>query len=367
MASRDPCLQALCRTGTCLHESQVVWLARKQLLRRGARRQHKTRLQEQENFNFGDCRVLAMGIGRSTLSSAQTELQVPQADVQLEAKNVPTVRKMITVTGHYRWSLLFNLEGPFEQTITESAFSKVSTKRFDRYLLKKVTGNTVDMSASASYSAFTWSAKASAKYKGDFQYHQQAIAELSENTETSTSKTITSKFEIPSGERRKVYYLVYSMPGVVMPLNRFTDQPEDVDVEIDITVTDERDVLNKGEYLYAGQSLMSSNGMYRLVMQEDGNLVLYSESSVPWTPLTGLWATNTGRGYGMTNTPFHLIMQTDGNLVVYDSKGNSVWSTGTFGDDPAKRGHQLIMQNDRNLVLYNEAGLAIWGTKTGLY
>ena len=292
------------------------------------------------------------------------------ADIQLEApKDIPGVRKTVKVTGRYRWSLLFDLEGPYEHTISETTYSKVSTKAFDRYLLKSLISNTTDASASAGYSNFGWSASVSGTYKDHFEYHQEAIAELSHNTEIGKSKTITNKFQIPSGERRKVYYLVYSMPGVEMPLNVFSDQPEDVDVEIEVTVTDERDVLLRGEELHAGQSLLSSNGMYCLIMQEDGNLVLYSRPSMPSRPYTGLWATNTGVPYGMTNTPFRLMLTLAGDLSVFDSTGQHVWSTRTrrISGDPATGGHRLVLQNDRNLVLYNDAGLAIWGTKTGLY
>ena len=57
-------------------------------------------------------------------------------------------------------------------------------------------------------------------------------------------------------------------------------------------------------------------------MQEDGNLVVYSEDLKP------MWASGTG---GDNNS---LVMQDDGNLVIYDNKWNlnrqPKWSTGTF-------------------------------------
>ena len=97
-----------------------------------------------------------------------------------------------------------------------------------------------------------------------------------------------------------------------------------------------------------GESIQSSDGRYRLILQEDGNLVLYS-------PNRALWWTGT-QGRPVTRA----VVQEDGNLVLYDSGGRHYWATWTQGNSMAT----LIVQDDGNLVLYNSQGRPIWDTKT---
>lgn len=94
--------------------------------------------------------------------------------------------------------------------------------------------------------------------------------------------------------------------------------------------------------------LSSSDGRYRLVMQQDGNLVLYGPAARP------IWATGTvGRGAD------HLRMQGDGNLVIYNGANAPVWATNT----PRRYSAHLVVQNDGNVVIYND-GSPIWATNT---
>lgn len=104
-----------------------------------------------------------------------------------------------------------------------------------------------------------------------------------------------------------------------------------------------------GDKLVSGQTLpnnfylQSNNGKYRLVMQTDGNLVMYNGGTV-------LWRSNTaGAGSGATVT-----MQGDGNLVVH-AGGTPRWSSKTNG----KTGAYLVVQDDSNLVIY-VGGRAVW-------
>jgi hypothetical protein len=62
--------------------------------------------------------------------------------------------------------------------------------------------------------------------------------------------------------------------------------------------------LFQGQSLYPEQSLKSNNQLDTLVMQFDGNVVLYNQRS------QAIWATNTG---GLI-TPGNFIMQTDWEL-----------------------------------------------------
>lgn len=103
--------------------------------------------------------------------------------------------------------------------------------------------------------------------------------------------------------------------------------------------------LVTGQQLHQGQYLQSSDGRYRLVLQSDGNLVLYAPG------YRVLWKSNTS---GTINP--YLIVQGDGNVVLYPGTGPAVWSTGTGGVNT------LRVQDDGNLV--GLGGSTVWNTGT---
>jgi hypothetical protein len=78
-------------------------------------------------------------------------------------------------------------------------------------------------------------------------------------------------------------------------------------------------ILAPGQCLQVGQSLRSQNQQYTLILQTDGNVLLYNPYSQP------LWVTDTG---GLI-APGHFAMQTDGNLVLYDVNGVPKWASQT--------------------------------------
>lgn len=95
-------------------------------------------------------------------------------------------------------------------------------------------------------------------------------------------------------------------------------------------------------------SIVSNNGQFQLVMQRDGNLVLYKSGSA-------LWASGTD---GL-DVEF-CVMQSDGNLVLYlEGSGRAVWASGTAGNP----GSFLVIQDDGNLVIY-KPNHPIWATGT---
>jgi hypothetical protein len=106
-------------------------------------------------------------------------------------------------------------------------------------------------------------------------------------------------------------------------------------------------VLNAGSTLWHGQTLSSCDGRFALVMQNDGNLVLYQSG-------TPLWATGTN---GMGG--YDAVMQNDGNLVVYTQSGTPLWASNTVGDS----GAWLDLQDDGDLVIYQN-GIARWSSGT---
>lgn len=94
-------------------------------------------------------------------------------------------------------------------------------------------------------------------------------------------------------------------------------------------------------YLRPGWYLVSTNGRYKLLMQGDGNLVLYSGTRPLWHAGT----------HG--NSGAYLVIQGDGNLVVYSATGRPLWNSATV-----RRVNfvELRLQNDANLVLYGWTG-----------
>jgi hypothetical protein len=107
-----------------------------------------------------------------------------------------------------------------------------------------------------------------------------------------------------------------------------------------------RDKLPAGARLVSGQSLISTDGRYRLVYQGDGNLVLYDavDRSAPWSSGTAGWTTG------------QVVMQTDGNFVIYDGSNRPRWMSGTAPNANTR----LVLQGDGNLVVYTADGRAPW-------
>lgn len=104
-------------------------------------------------------------------------------------------------------------------------------------------------------------------------------------------------------------------------------------------------ILHPGHCLHPNENLQSQNKLHTLIMQTDGNVVLYNRQHHP------LWATNT---YGIT--PREFIMQPDGNLVLYSTDGQARWASNTWNNP----GAFLDVQNDGNLVVYKAGS----GTET---
>ena len=99
--------------------------------------------------------------------------------------------------------------------------------------------------------------------------------------------------------------------------------------------------------LGSGQSIVSPDGHYELMMQSDGNLV---ESIVGGR---ALWQSDTGGDTGS-----HAVMQPGGNLAIYNPAGAAVWSSNSRGTGCP----QLVIQDDGNVVIYSPR--AIWSTAT---
>lgn len=119
------------------------------------------------------------------------------------------------------------------------------------------------------------------------------------------------------------------------------------------------DTIRSGETVKQEQTLTSGNNGYRIIMQGDGNLVLYNSTHM--VPKNAIWASNTCNKSPFVG-PYHLIMQHDANLVIYDAYSRAVWASNTQhkGTPP----HRLTMQSDGNLVIYDANNHATWASGT---
>jgi hypothetical protein len=102
--------------------------------------------------------------------------------------------------------------------------------------------------------------------------------------------------------------------------------------------------------LQFNQVIASNNKCFQLVMQTDGNLVLYKQSTG-----RALWSSGT-YNVGASKT----VMQGDGNLVVYNSVDQPKWNSRTNGNT----GAFLILQDDGNLVIYSATARSLWSSNT---
>ncbi len=114
--------------------------------------------------------------------------------------------------------------------------------------------------------------------------------------------------------------------------------------------------LNPGGSLGINQELRSGNGLYVLIMQGDGNLVLYEGVTSP--PWRAVWATDTWN-LPPARRPIRADMQQDGNFVLYSATGPE-WASGTH----MYPGSRLVLQDDRNLVIYDPDNTPRWASNT---
>jgi hypothetical protein len=107
-------------------------------------------------------------------------------------------------------------------------------------------------------------------------------------------------------------------------------------------------VMTIGSVFTPGMALFSPNGDYMMVMQSDGNLVLYGPRGPLWSTLT--------RGPGS----FLIFQPGDGNLVLYNEFDTPLWTTGT-GDRGASF---MVLQDDGNFVIYTASNTPLWASGT---
>ena len=106
-----------------------------------------------------------------------------------------------------------------------------------------------------------------------------------------------------------------------------------------------------GQSIHANQCIVSPHGQYMLYMDPGGNFFIYDIAHG-----TGTWGANTAGHPGA-----YALMQSDGNLVVYDANNNFLWMSGTNGT----YAERLDMEDDGRIIIYKSAWNS--GTSTGQF
>lgn len=146
------------------------------------------------------------------------------------------------------------------------------------------------------------------------------------------------------------FYPYYQADGWVTPIASWLEQrmPEFAAMA-NRPATNACGALFTGRVMTPNAAITSCDGRYSLVMQADGNLVLYrvGESRARWSSGTG--------GRGSSNA----ALQSDGNFVIY-AGSTATWASNTSGRAVAA----VFVQNDGNVVMYGYQGEVFWTTNT---
>jgi hypothetical protein len=118
------------------------------------------------------------------------------------------------------------------------------------------------------------------------------------------------------------------------------------------------DALDRYDFLNPNQFLESRNGKFKLILQEDGDLVLYGPEN------RRMWASDTK---GKLNTILKHNSGSQGFYLLNTIHKTVSWQIAIGGKNDY--GNILVLQDDGNLVLYNlisydKRGKPIWATNT---
>ena len=104
-------------------------------------------------------------------------------------------------------------------------------------------------------------------------------------------------------------------------------------------ISSSSDILSLGQSMAVENPILSTDRRYSFKFQSDGNLVLYDNGLPTWN--SGTY--NSGIGG-------RVIMQPDGNLVLYGSNNVPLWNAGTYGNPGA------YLKVDGGAGVYNSGG-----------
>ncbi|KAL3686125.1 hypothetical protein R1sor_004147 [Riccia sorocarpa] len=150
-------------------------------------------------------------------------------------------------------------------------------------------------------------------------------------------------------------FLYLDIDGISLSSDHYLQLASDLKSKFDEPVID-RLSSNGVIQLQSSACFPSASSVYRLCMQGDGNLVIYSQADN-----SVLWAL----GGSSHPEPFTLFMQGDGNVVIYDGQSVPIFAA---SNDPfwaariskSTGPYQLILQDDGNLIAYDSKQQVVW-------
>ncbi|KAK6703546.1 hypothetical protein SNK04_013467 [Fusarium graminearum] len=83
--------------------------------------------------------------------------------------------------------------------------------------------------------------------------------------------------------------------------------------------------LSNGDWLLAGNSIFSDDNGTEFRMQDDGKVAVYHGEDDNSGTGHAIWHTDTAGGKGNQSTT--LVVQDDGNVVLYNEGGDPIWHT----------------------------------------
>jgi len=265
--------------------------------------------------------------------------------------------KVVTLTNAGTW-YSFRIINDMEDTTYSKTVKKISTlsqTTFREHVRSCAIKQSIGVSATVPFDIVDVTASS----ESECDVNDMLKTTYQETSTESTEETVSWTYTIPANTRRSLWVRKFKCPGLDTFLDMGISNSKSTDVcgDIYVTIKPIKDTLHYNMALNVGDQLISKNGNYRLLMQNDGNLVAFSGpynvfAAIFWTSGTG------GKGTG----PYHFIMQGDGNAVVYDGTGNAIWSTGTGGESASR----FVIQEDRNIVLYPHDGSALWNSGTNV-
>ncbi|CAK6979979.1 uncharacterized protein LOC128371028 isoform X1 [Scomber scombrus] len=110
------------------------------------------------------------------------------------------------------------------------------------------------------------------------------------------------------------------------------DQPMSSQPDTDHILTNQE--LRKGDFL------ISENGKYKAVFQEDGNFVIFA--------LCPIWATGTAG-----ENPHRIIVQPDNNLVMYNGRNKPVWASDTWEEKEHEHSDKMCLTMTNEVLSYS--------------
>ncbi|MEE3404912.1 MAG: peptidoglycan amidohydrolase family protein [Acutalibacteraceae bacterium] len=137
-------------------------------------------------------------------------------------------------------------------------------------------------------------------------------------------------------------------------------------------------ILTGGQVVSTGASFKSNNGKYELILQTDGDLVLY-ECNASGGYVRKVWSSGTSGhsiDYFRYSAGFRLSLGTDGTLDVgilrrYARNTESLWHTKSFFTTGGASSYSLRLSNDGELYVYCTANSArvsgsIWSSRNSI-